>query len=69
MFAISEWQCLSVTFITNADTKLIVNKTPLTLFSWVYAIAGLTETELLMLLWPLAGDCLDVEGESLWNKI
>lgn len=29
---------------------------------------GLTETELLVLLWPLAGDCLDVEGESLWNK-
>lgn len=28
----------------------------------------LTETELLVLLWPLAGDCLEVEGESLWNK-
>lgn len=36
--------------------------------TWLGGARVLTETELLVLLWPLAGDCLEVEGESLWNK-
>lgn len=36
--------------------------------TWLCGARVLTETELLVLLWPLAGDCLEVEGESLWNK-
>lgn len=28
----------------------------------------LTKIELLMLEWPLAGDCLEVLGDSFWNK-